>query len=32
MYVRIKIIKLPDDKDTADLRGQVDEYYYKMRG
>ena len=32
MYGRIKIIKLPDDKDTADLRGQVDEYYYKMRG
>lgn len=31
LYGRIKIIKLPDDKDTADLRGQVDEYYYKMR-
>jgi len=32
LYDRIKIIKLPDDKDTADLRGQVDEFFYKMRG
>lgn len=32
LYGRIKIIKLPDDKDTADLRGQVDEFFYKMRG
>jgi len=31
LYGRIKIIKLPDEKDTADLRGQINEYYYKMR-
>lgn len=31
LYGRIKIIKLPDDKDTADLRGNVNEYYFKMR-
>lgn len=32
MWGRIKIIKLPDEKDIADLRGEIkDEYYYIIR-
>ena len=31
LFGRIKIVKLPKDKDICDLRGQIDEYYYKMR-
>ena len=31
LYGRVKIVKLPKDKDVCDLRGQIDEYYYKMR-
>jgi DNA primase len=32
MWGRIKLIKLPDDKDIADLRGEIkDEYYYIIR-
>jgi len=27
---RIKILKLPEDKDVCDLRGKIDDYYYKM--
>lgn len=32
MWGRIKLIKLPDEKDIADLRGEIkDEYYYIIR-
>jgi len=27
---RIKILKLPADKDVCDLRGNINDYYYKM--
>lgn len=30
LYNKIKIVKLPDDKDVCDLRGQIDEYYYEI--
>jgi len=32
LYGRIKIIKLIDDKDVCDLKGQIDDFYFKMRG
>jgi DNA primase len=31
LYGKIKIVKLPKDKDVCDLRGNIDEYYYKVR-
>jgi DNA primase len=32
LWGRIKLIKLPDDEDIADLRGEIkDEYYYIIR-
>lgn len=32
LWGKIKLIKLPDDKDIADLRGEIkDEYYYIIR-
>jgi DNA primase len=31
LYNKIKIIKLPIDKDICDLKGQIDEYYYVIR-
>lgn len=32
LYNRVKLIKLPDDKDLADLRGEIkDEYYYEIK-
>lgn len=31
LYGKVKIVKLPDDKDVCDLKGQIHEYYYKMR-
>ena len=32
LWGRIKLIKLPDEKDSADLRGEIkDEYYYIIR-
>jgi DNA primase len=30
LHGRIKILKLPQDKDVCDLRGKIDDYYYKM--
>ena len=30
LWGRIKLIKLPDDKDIADLRGQIKEEYYHI--
>ncbi len=31
LYNKIKIVKLPIDKDVCDLRGQIDEYYHEIR-
>jgi DNA primase len=31
LYGRLKILKLPKDKDVCDLKGQIDNYYYKMK-
>lgn len=31
LYNKIKIIKLPKDKDICDLRGQIEEYYYEIK-
>ena len=31
LYNKIKIIKLPKDKDVCDLRGNIDEYYYEIK-
>jgi len=31
LYGKIKIVKLPKDKDICDLKGQIDEFYYNMR-
>jgi hypothetical protein len=31
LYGRLKILKLPPDKDVCDLKGQIDNYYYKMK-
>jgi len=31
LYGRIKVVKLPPDKDIADLRGNINEYYITIR-
>ena len=31
LYGRIKIVKLPVDKDVCDLKGDINEYYYEMK-
>lgn len=31
LYNKIKIIKPPKDMDVADLRGNIDEYYYEIK-
>jgi DNA primase len=31
LYNKVKIIKLPIDKDICDIRGQIDEYYYEIK-
>jgi hypothetical protein len=31
LYGRIKIVKLPLDKDIADLRGKINDYYIEIR-
>jgi DNA primase len=31
LFNKIKIIKLPKDKDVCDLRGQINEYYYEIK-
>jgi hypothetical protein len=31
LYGRVKIIKITGDSDVADLRGNINEYYYNMR-
>ena len=31
LYNKIKIVKLPKDKDICDLRGEIQEYYYEIK-
>lgn len=31
LYNKIRIVKLPLDKDVCDLRGQIDDYYYEIK-
>lgn len=31
LHDRIKIVKLPKDKDVCDLKGEINEYFYKMK-
>jgi len=31
LYGRVKLLKLPKDKDVCDLRGQIDDYYVKEK-
>jgi DNA primase len=31
LWGRIKIIKLPDDKDVCDLKGEINDYYIEIR-
>ena len=31
IYNRIKIVKLPKDKDVCDLKGQINEFYFEIR-
>jgi DNA primase len=31
LYNKIKIVKLPKDKDVCDLKGNIDEYYYEIK-
>jgi hypothetical protein len=31
LYNRIKILKLPKDKDVCDLRGDIANYYYEIK-
>ena len=31
LYNKIKIVKLPNDKDVCDLRGNIQEYYYEIK-
>ena len=31
LYNRVKLLKLPKDKDVCDLRGEINEYYVKEK-
>lgn len=31
LWGRVKIVKLPDDRDVCDLKGQIDEYYFEIK-
>jgi DNA primase len=31
LYGRIKLIKLPQDKDVCDLKGHINDYYYEIK-
>lgn len=31
LYNKIKIVKLPKDKDICDLKGQIDEFYHEIK-
>jgi len=31
LYNKVKIIKLPKDKDVCDLKGNINDYYYEIK-
>ena len=31
LYGKIKILKLPEDKDVCDLKGEINDYYYEIK-
>jgi hypothetical protein len=31
LWGRIKIVKLPEDKDVCDLKGEINDYYIEIR-
>ncbi len=31
LYNKIKIVKLPKDKDVCDLKGEIEDYYYEIK-
>lgn len=31
LYGKIKVLKLPEDKDVCDLKGEIENFYYNMR-
>lgn len=31
LWGKIKIVKLPNDRDVCDLKGQIDDYYFEIR-
>ena len=31
LYNKVKIIKLPKDKDVCDLKGQIQDYYFEIK-
>jgi DNA primase len=31
LYNKIRIVKLPNDKDVCDLKGNIDEYYFEIK-
>lgn len=31
LWGKVKIVKLPNDRDVCDLRGQIDDYYFEIR-
>ena len=31
LYNKVKIVRLPKDKDVCDLRGNIEEYYYEIK-
>ena len=31
LFGSIKVVKMPIDNDIADLRGKIDDYYYKIK-
>ena len=31
LWGKVKIVKLPDDRDVCDLKGQIDDYYFEIR-
>jgi DNA primase len=30
-YNKVKILKLPKDKDVCDLKGKIEQYYYEIK-
>jgi len=31
LWGKVKIVKLPNDRDVCDLKGQIDDYYYEIK-